>query len=432
MVFGFGKKKNIENTSSSPQQEKEILLQDVASFIKELETPRLLKIIQQSKHIKNDIEKNCKNISDIILQFEKDDLKLDDVDKNLKTVVKRGKDAVLSTIKKEVGNKLSSIEKYDDILTLNVEISQSLKRIGDILGVHTRVMHVFARKYAEKLKEELTVLTQNKNMLQNLINEQENFKMNSGNVLELIRKIDSLRVENKQKNKRLDEVTAEIDDTKKNATTLEHDIQELRSTQEYHNFLEIKQKIDLLSHEKASIKNKIDAQFSKISRPLSKYSYISSFEKPMKKLMEDLISDPYQVISIQNKNAITEILEATTKSVLAGNTSVKDSDKAVQQIEETISRLDEFLMLKDAYTSKITDLESNLGIFDAELLETKEKALQKAKSNIVDLEISKKKLEKEIEENNNQVNSTKSETESSLSRLSNTKMAIKSQDGASF
>lgn len=426
MVFGFGKKKNVESSVSPKQQEKEILLQDVTAFLKELESPGLSKIIQESKHIKNDIEINCKNINDVFLQFEKDDLKLDDVDKNLKAVVKRGKDAVLSTIKKEATNKLSGIEKYDDIVTLNTEVSQILKRVGDILGVHTRVMHVFARKYAEKLKDELTKLTQNRNLLQDLINKQENFKMNSGDIVELIKKVDSLRTENEQKNRRLKEVVNEIDDTKRTIVTLEHDIQELRSKKEYHEFLEIKKKIDLLSHEKINIKNKIDAQFSKISRPLSKYSYISALEKPMKKLMEELISDPYQVISVQNKSAIIEILEATTKSVLAGNTSVKDSNKAIQQIEETITRLDEFLTLKEAYTSKLSHLKSNLHVFDAELLESKDKELQKAKSNLTDLETSSKKLEIEMEENNNQINSVKSEIEVSLSRLSKTRVVIKS------
>ncbi len=426
MVFGFGKKRSPEGSTSPTGKQKEILLQDIYQFLKELEAPRLSKIIQEAKRIENEAAANRKDINKIILEFEADDLKLDDVDKNLKTAAKRGKDAVLSTIKKETSSKLSNVDMYDDVLELNIQLSQILKRIGDILGVHTRVMHVFARKYAEKLKEEIAQLAQNRNSLQDLINEHESFKMNSEANLELVRKINALKLENEQKNKRLNEVTNDIDETKKDITTLEHDILELRSKQEYQEFLEIKKKIDLLSHEKNNIKNRIDAQFSKISRPLSKYSYISSFEKPMKKMMEGLVSDPYQVILTQNKSAIIEILEATTKSVLAGNVSVKDSDKTIQQIEETIGKLNEFLMLKEEYTSKLSALESNLHIFDAGLLESREKNVQKAKSNLADLEISSKKLKREIEENNNQINSVKSELAVNLSRLSDTKMAIKS------
>jgi predicted nucleic acid-binding Zn-ribbon protein len=425
MVFGFGKKKSQENAASTSQQEKVILLQDVSTFLKEFESPRLSKIIQEAKRIKNEIEVDRKNINNTILEFEADDLNLDDVDKNLKTVVKRGKDTVVSTIKKETTSKLSNLEKYDDVLMYNIEVSQILKRMGDVLGVHTRAMHVFARKYAEKLKEEIARMAQNRNLLQNLINEQESFKTHSESIIELIKKIEILSLEYSQKNKRLTEVITEIEWTKQNIKTYEHDIAELRSKKEYQEFLEIKKKIDLLSHERNEIKSKIDTQFLKISRPLSKYTYVSSLEKPLKKMMEELGSNPYQVILPQNKSAIIEILVATSKSVLAGNVSVKDADKAVQQIKETIDMLDEFLMLKEAYANKLSGLESNLRVFDVILLESKEKDLQKARSNLLDLESTSKKVEKEIEENRTQINTTKSDVEASLSRLSKIKMTIK-------
>ena len=425
MVFGFGKKKNADSLASTAK-EKEILLADISSFLKELESPRLSKVLQGVKDIKSGIELDRENINNTILEFEKDDLNLDDVDRNLKTVVKRGKDAVVSTIKKEITSKLSNIENYDNVLAFNVEVSQILKRMGDVLGLHTRAMHVFARKYAEKLKEEIAHLAQNRNLLQGLIDEYENFRMNSDSIVDMVRKIDVLELEIIQKNKRLTEIDAERDATRKNITTLEHEILELQSRKEYQEFLEIKRKIDSLSSEKNEIKSKINDQFSKISRPLSKYSYISSFEKSMKKIMEDLIADPYQAISSQNKSAIIEILEATAKSVLAKNVSVKDYDKSVQQIEETINRLEEFLILKDTFNKKMSSLESNLQIFNAELLESKERNLQKAKSNIMDLESASKKIGNDIEQNNAQINSLKSQLQTSLNKLSNTKLTIKS------
>ena len=426
MVFGFGKKKNVDSLAATAKQEKEILLTDISSFLKELESPRVSKVIQGAKNIKSEIELDRKNINNTILEFEEDDLNLDDVDRNLKTVVKRGKDAVVSTIKKEIASKLSNIENYDNVLAFNVEVSQILKRIGDVLGLHTRAMHVFARKYAEKLKEEITHLAQNRNLLQSLIDEYENFRMNSDSIVEMVRKIDALELEVIQKNKRLIEIDAETDATRKNITTLEREILELQSKKEYQEFLEIKRKIDSLSSERNEIKSKINDQFSKISRPLSKYSYISSFEKSVKKIMEDLIADPYQAISNQNKSAIIEILEATTKSVLAKNVSVKDYDKSVQQIEETINRLEEFLTLKDVFNKKVSNLESNLQIFNAELLESKERNLQKAKSNIIDFESASRKIGNDIEQNNAQINSLKSQIQTSLNKLSNTKVTIKS------
>ncbi|MGB6462970.1 MAG: hypothetical protein WBF38_01930 [Nitrosotalea sp.] len=425
MVFGFGKKKTVENPVSPAQRQRETSLQEIPSIIKEHEGPRISNILQEAKRLKTEIERNQKNIHGIILHLESDDLKLDDVDKNLKTVGKRGKDAVVSTIKKETSVKLTNIARYEDVVVVNNEVNQTLKRIGDTLGLHTKVMHVFARKYADKLKEEIAKLAQNRNALQILINEQESFKFDSASILDLIKKIDNLKIEERQQNHRLVEVRNEKSDTLHIITRLELEISELRAKPEHLEFLEVRKKIDLLSHEKHEIRGKIDAQFTKISRPLSKYSYVSSFDKPMKKLMEELISDPYEVISIHNKEPVIEILQATAKSVVAGNVSVKDSDKSIELIEETIDRLDEFLKLKAAFVKKISDLEVSLNVFDVKTLEVKEKELEKARSNITDLETSSEKIEKKIRENESEYDIIKLEIEAKMTRLNNGKVIIK-------
>lgn len=425
MVFGFRKKKTVENPASSVEHQREVSLQEIPSIIKELEDPRISNMLKEVKRLKTEIELNKKNIRDIILNLESDDLKLDDVDRNLKTVGKRGKDAVVSTIKKETSTKLTNIEKYEDAVAANTEVSQTLKRIGDILGIHTRVMHIFARKYADKLKEEIAKMAQNRNDLQMLINEQENFKSDSAYILDLIQKTHNVKIEERQKNHRLIEIRDEKNDAMHAVTRLELEILALRAKPEYHKFLEVQKKIDLLSHEKREIREKIDTQFTKISRPLNKYSYVSSFDKPMKKLMDELISDPYEVISMSNKEALIAILQATAKSVVVGNVSVKDSDKSIELIEETIDRLGEFLELKTAFAKKISDLESSLNIFDVKTLEAKEKELEKERSNMIDLETSGEKIEKEIKEYESERSTIKSEIEARMTRLNNGKVIIK-------
>jgi hypothetical protein len=425
MVFGFGKKKTVENPASSIQHQREVSLQEIPSIIQELESPRISNILQEARRLKTEIERNQNKIQDIILDLDSDDLKLDDVDKNLKTAGKRGKDAVVSTIKKETSVKLTNIERYEDVVAVNNEVIQTLKRMGDTLGLHTRVMHVFARKYADKLKDEIAKLAQNRNDLQILINKQESFKSDSAYILDLIKKIDNFKINEKQKNHRLIEIRNEKSEALHIVTRLELEISELRAKPEHREFLEVQKKIDALSHEKHEMKGKVDAQFTKISRPLSKYSYVSSFDKPMKKLMEQLIYDPYEVISIHNKEPVIEILQATAKSVLAGNVSVKDSDKSIELIEETIDKLDEFLKLKTAFAKKLSDLEAGLSVFDVKTLEAKEKEIEKARSNITDLEASSKKIEEEIKENETGHNTIKLEIEEKMTRLNNGKIIIK-------
>ena len=420
MVFGFGKKKAQDTVSH-----KEIPIDTISDILKEIGSPVMVSVIERARKIRNDIKSNQENIKDTVTQLESDDLKLDDVDKNLKAVATRGRDTVVSAIKKETVSSLSDIKTFDDLVSLYTEINQMLKRMGDVLGSHTRVMHVFARKYADKLKNELAKLSQSRAQLQNIINEHEDFKSKAQSIIDGTIKIKKLRENTIQKHKRISDETNQMDKTRRIIEQLQQDITSLKSKTEYQEFLGIKKKIQSLSGEKIDIKNRIADQLSKISRPLGKYSYVSSFDKPIKKLMEELLLEPYDVITLQNKGSIIEILHAVTKSVLAGNISVKDSKKAAEQIEETVNRLDEFLSLKDSYEKKLSELGKGLGIFDSHALDLRERDLAKGKSNLSDLESSVKRLEKEISQNEALIAKYHSELESSLGTLYGGKVAIK-------
>jgi chromosome segregation ATPase len=300
-----------------------------------------------------------------------------------------------------------------------------LKRIGDILGLNSRVMHVFARKYADKLKEDLADMAKNKGQLQILVDEYSNFESVSKNILESAEQIENSKKEIEDKNRNVTELQKEIENHKKTIDHLEQEIRSLKLTNEYQEFLNVKKEIESLTPEKNTIKNEIDLQFSKVSRPLGKYSYVSSLEKPLKIIMDRLVAEPSEVITNENKNAVIEVLQAVVKSVIAGNVSVKDSQKAVEQIEETISRLDEFINLKNNLAKKTNDLESKLTIFNIKDVEEKEKKLTRTKEDIIQCESSIKTLEKEISEESKRTPQIIHDIETKLSEISRTKITLK-------
>lgn len=425
MVFGFGKKKTQETHTTSAQKERTVSIEEIPRVLQEVESPHIVEAVNTAKSVREEAEANKKKIHALILQLESDDLKLDDIDKNLMIIVKRGKNSIVSVIKKETSSNLTSVTKYDQVISLNIEISQILKRIGDVLGLNSRLIHIFAKKYADNLKEEIAKMAGNRNQLQTAINFVENLKVNCRKIIEMSEKISEERNEILQKTDRVSEINLEIETLKNNIASLEKQILDFKSMKEYTKYLEVKNKIESLSSEKREIKNIIDMQFSKISRPLGKYSYISSFEKPVKKMMDELVSDPYEVISSQNKGTIIQILEAVAKSVSSGSISVKDTDKSLEQINETVSRLDEFIVLKESYSSKVSTLEKDLVIFDIKLLESKEHDLQKAKMDFTNMETVKKKLEDEINEGNKLTSKHVSEIESDLARVTNSKIILK-------
>ncbi|HEU5487518.1 MAG TPA: hypothetical protein VFV16_01730 [Candidatus Nitrosotalea sp.] len=425
MVFGFGKKKTHEQPTVPVQEEKTITLEDIPKMFQEIEAPRIVEVINISKTIKEEVETHKKKIRELIVHLESDDLKLDDVDRNLGVIVKRGKDAIVSTIKKETSSTLTSASKYDQALALNSEISQMLKKIGDVLGQNSRIIHIFAKKYADNLKDEIAKVAKSRNQLQSSINFVENLRAGSKDISDRGQKITEYRNSISQKNDRISEIISEVETLKNNITTLEKQIHDLKSSDAHSKFLEIKHKIDSMSSEKSEVKNIIDLQFSKISRPLGRYSYISSFEKPVRKMMDDIIANPYEVISPQTKAGIIQILEAVEKSLVAGSISVKDTDKSLEQVQETISRLDEFISLKESYSSKVSALQKDLAVFDIKSLESKEHELEKARSDLASMESVKKKLEAEVKDSDHSLSKNISELESSLARLTGHKVLLK-------
>jgi hypothetical protein len=210
MVFGWGKKKVTNETIKSRVLEKQVTLSEINVIIKENQVQRLEKITENAKSIKDVVELERKNIIQIISQLESDTLKVDDVDKHLKLLIERGKESVILGLRKETAVNLPSTEKYSDIVNLNIEIGQMLKRIGDILGVNTRVMHIFARKYADKLKEHLSEVATKKAGLQKLVDEHTKFESTVATILQMYEKIKGSQKEVEEKNKKLSKIREEI------------------------------------------------------------------------------------------------------------------------------------------------------------------------------------------------------------------------------
>jgi len=422
MVFGWGKKRSTDYIEST-QLAKQVSLDKIENILQEKKNNISNEIIEKSKSIRGKIETNRKEIIQLFSQFESDDLGSQDVDKHLKIIIERGKSAVISGVRKETSKKLDEIKKYQDVVNLNSDVAQLLKRIGDILGPNSRVMHVFARKYADKLKVILADIAKTKADLQKLVNEYDKLDFGISNISEWSKKIIDSKKDNEIKNNTIISTKEDIQNRIRTIQSLEEDIKNLRSSNIYIEFLNIKNELVSLEVEKDRIKHEMDFQFSKISRPLGKYSYVSSLEKPLKLVLEKMNENPYDAITNETKNAVIEVLQAVIKSVVAGNVSVKDTDKSVEQIEETITRLDEFLKLKNDLANKKNALEQKIQ-FNSRDLEEKEKNLTRTKEHKAQFESEIANLENQIHETAKLMPQIVKNIESKLSEVLGTKFTI--------
>ena len=386
MIFGWGKKKDEKQTMETAPSEKEIHLSDVKNIIDEITSLREKTLIEESEYFKNKISYQLYELVKIAKKLERDDLNTDDIDRHLKMLVLRGKTQVIDTIKKEADTKFSDLKTIDDVLNFDKKSSQILKKIGDVLGLQTRVIHIFAKKYANKLKFILSNQKSDLDEIKTMLGNYTKMKDNITDVLDDLNKISSLKKLQETSETKMEQLQDSINTIDKKTVQIEQDIDKLKSSNEYAKFLEIKKQIDDLDSEKRQITHEIDLQFTKISRPLSKYSYITSLEKHQKQLMGKLIDRPFTVLSAENKTDIITILQAARKNVLSSSISVKDPDKTIAQIDETTEMLDSFISKVSEFNTTKGKLEDSLSVFSVKDLNQKESELSKLSDDKQNLE----------------------------------------------
>jgi len=425
MVFGWGKKKPKIQESDMPPQKKQILLSDISNAINEIQSIRTKTIIAETKTFRNKIKSRCETILHIAIDLERDTLKIDDIDIHLRRLVERGKKEVISVIKKESIVQLPEINSYDDVKIFNETASRMLKKIGDVLGRHSSVIHIFAKKYASRLKDDLKVMTDRNDEIITMITNYSELKSKIEQIHNTMTKIQEskkliidLSEQQKLDKKNIEEFDIKIIDT-------EQEINNIKSSNEYTEFLQTNKNLDLLSSEKNKIKNVIELQFTKISRPLNKYVYVSSLDKPVKKLLADLISNPYDVLVNTNKENIVQILESTRKGIQSGSVSVKDTEKSLSQIDETLSLLPGFIEKISVFNRSKSDIESKLQGFNNEELRHKESTLSKHKNDKSSLESKIGSTEKELTDTIEFIPKSIKSLESILNQISAVQYIIK-------
>ena len=431
MVFGWGKKKKEPEKISETQVEtieREISLNDIDNILNDLKEIRSKTLIAETSSFRKKLSPNFDELREIAFQLEKDDLNTDDIDKHLKTIVERGKKQVISIIKEETSSKLPEIKNTDDVISLNGQMTRSLKRIGDVLGRQSRVIHLFAKKYAGKLKTILSDLEIDRDTIQTLI---DNHKKLQDGMLEIKNNINTIEKSKQtldKKSKRIIDFENSLDEFEQNTKKITHEIDEIMDSDEHKKYLEITEQLKQLEPEKNNLRREINDQFTKISRPLGKYEYVSSLDKEQKNLLNILVNNPFDAISVEQKGDIITILQSVKKGVISGSVSVKDTEKSIQFLDETTELLDSLIQQKGNFSTKENTLKEQLGVFDMGELKKKQSEKEKITSNYNDAKSKINQFKSEISDMTNLIPRLTMDIEQTLRDVSSTKYTIKNEN----
>ena len=386
MVFGWGKKKieydePIENFSSTPQT---ITLDEIPKILDDIVILRKGTLAAEIKLHRNRIDPQREVLLKIANELSEDELNPDELDPHFQIMVNRGKKEVISAIKKEFSNPFPDINSPNDVLRFKKASTAAINKVGDILGKHSRVIHIFAKKYAKKLTNDLKNLTENLKEVDGLI---DNFTVTE-NSIQTIDELLSSRKKTLEKlskqNLRMDELKHSITEKKEKIMNFENEINEIKNSSDYKTYVDVQSQLSDCDSEEVKIRHYIDDEFTKISRPLGKFVHISSHDKELKYLTAKLASVPYDVLDVDNISGIRNVLDSIVTGIDSGSVSVKDITKSKDSIAEIKNLIPSLISTKEKFETKKHELVTKLENFDSKSLQTAENNLTREETNISD------------------------------------------------
>ncbi len=423
MVFGWGKKKQEETPIDEIPQNKEISLADVPKILSDLSALRKSQTLSEINNLRNKTAPLIEELMKIGNVLEKDNLNMDDVDKHLAIIVVRGKKQVIDMIKKDVVS-LPKISSFEDAEKLNSALNLILKKVGDVLGRQTRVIHIFAKKYAGQLKSNLALMNSNHSEISDLLKNYDSTKSLSEETLDIINQIKNFTEVRQEQSEKIDSISKNTIVINEKISTIQNNIDEIKSSDNYKKYQNLKKTLDEYVNEKSKIKNQINTQFTKISRPLSRYEYASSLDKDQKNILSNLVSEPFDVLTAANKDSIVTILENIRKGISSGSISVKDIEKTYSQITETEESLDGFVRQVSEYHKKYQEIQNELNSLMPRDLISLESDLTKNTSTLDESQLKSETFQGEINEIDSKIPELVSEIEQKLRQFSNTRYTI--------
>ena len=267
-------------------------------------------------------------------------------------------------------------------------------------------------------------MNSNHSEIDRLIKNYDSTNLLASEINDSIKQIKSLESSESEKIKKHSDFIDNLKLLDEEISKLEKDIVQTKSSDEYNKYLDLKNKLELFNEKKLKIKNNIDSQFTKISRPLSRYEYGSSLEKDQKILLTQLVNDPFDALLPPNKDDVIVILENVRKAISSGSISVKDTEKSLSYITETEEMLDEFVKNVSDFLHEQEKLTDELNSSYPTKLVSLEKDLSKRLSDKDDFTSKSNAIKDDLSEIKLKIPSLISEIESNLRELSNTKYTV--------
>jgi chromosome segregation ATPase len=314
--------------------------------------------------------------------------------------VENSKRTVVSSLRRETSSDLPLLQSIHEVKRFKEKLESIIDRFGEVSGSHNRVMNVFMKKYAGKLKgefETLSSLLKETKSLTSEFEEENSVIVKSIDLLNILsQKITSIKAnEDKIGNtcREIETLKYELDELKNQLSSLENSTQ----FKEFHRNLE---QIDAIEKEKQEFHRNITDLYSHVSRAFTKYSY--GMTKDTLGRLRVLTEEPWKIFDDAEASSYTSLLVEIQKAVKSGKIKLKDSERTIHYMEIILKSLPEHKHKIKSINVILNALHENKnGLVVNKSKELKDD-IRNCSNRLGDLEQSLDQLKKQLTENNSE------------------------------
>lgn len=353
--FGIFKKKpndiaSAEHSIATPASDT-LSIQQAQDLLQSLEAVKVKELSASLAPIKESAAESLKVIDTLAKEMDRENIKLEDVERRLKSVVEHSKTTVVSSLRREASLELPFPQSANDAKKFKERFENMMKRFGEVSGSHSKVLNAFMKKHSGKIKDEFEFLTKLLNETRAIISEFDRNRepiIRCENTLNTaLQKISSINLaESSAKN-----IEKEIEDIERELKNVESELAATSGSNEFEQASIRVRDIAEAEMKQEEFHAKIRDLFSHLSRAFTKYSY--GITKETERRLETMSNEPWQILYEKNVTPYSSLLLEIRKSIDSGQIQLKDSDKVLQYIDTILESLPDLQYKAQTFKTEI-------------------------------------------------------------------------------
>lgn len=392
-------KKDIDSRNQLRNTTNSLTVSDALILLQNIESERIKSLANDLSPIKESVVKSLRSVERVANNLDIEDIKLEEA--RFKSIVENSKRTVVSSLRREASSDIPGLQSIHEVKKFEEKLESIIDRFGEVSGSHSRVMNVFMKKYAGKLKGEFETLSSLLKQTKSVMSEFEEENSVTVKSIDLLN-IYSQKITAKKANE------DKIEDTNREIETLKYDLRELKSqlsrvensTQFKESYRNLEQ-IGVLEKEKQEFQRKVSDLYSHVSRAFTKYSY--GMTKDTLGRLKVLTEEPWRIFEDAEVSSYASLLIEIQKAVKSGKIKLKDSERIMNYMEIILKSLPEHHDEIRIINLKLNVLRENKnGAAVVNRSEELKNDIRNCKNRLGDLEQLVDQLKKQLTENNSE------------------------------